>query len=139
MRPNLLRSDLRTGIGLLLSGLVSVMLAGCSDAGPPNVGCEQGRCVSDGDAARGKSIIAAIGCGVCHSIPGVAGANGIVGTPLQEFGRRQLIAGRIPNEASALVQWIKNAPSLSPTTGMPSLPLTQKEASDVAAYLYTLR
>jgi cytochrome c1 len=115
------------------------ILAGCSDDAQLNTGCDHARCVTDGDPAKGKAIISAIGCGVCHTIPGVSGANGIVGTPLQAFGRRQLIAGAIPNEPAALVQWGKDAPSLVPSTGMPRLPLTKEEASDVAAYLYTLR
>jgi cytochrome c1 len=95
--------------------------------------------VTNGNPEKGKAIISAIGCGVCHTISGVSGAHGIVGTPLQAFGRRRLIAGAIPNEPAALVQWIKDAPSLAPSTGMPRLPLTKEEASDVAAYLYTLR
>jgi hypothetical protein len=132
-------SDWRLFFSGLLAILVGCTLAGCSDDGHPNVGCERARCVTNGTPEKGKAIISAIGCGVCHTIPGVQGAHGVVGTPLQAFSRRQLIAGAIPNEPAALVQWINDAPSLAPSTGMPRLPLTKEEASDVAAYLYTLR
>lgn len=138
MRQYLLRSDRRPIVGALLAALVGWMLAGCSDEQSSAV-CDDPRCVMQGNAERGKSVIATIGCGVCHTIPGVSGAHGVVGTPLNAFGRRQLIAGAIPNEPAALVQWIRDAPSLDPNTGMPNLPLTEEQASDVAAYLYTLR
>ena len=54
------------------------------------------------------------------------------------FGARPLISGRLPNQPDVLVQWIINAPSLDPSTGMPPMPLTEHQARDVAAYLYTL-
>lgn len=137
MRQHLLRLTNSSVVGAALAAMM--LLAGCSEEPTSDAGCKDARCVISGDAQRGKSIIAEIGCGVCHSIPGVSGAHGIVGTPLRDFARRQLIAGSIPNDPDMLVQWIRDAPSLAPNTGMPSLPLTEKEASDVAAYLYTLR
>lgn len=92
-----------------------------------------------GEPDRGRAVIAAIECGVCHEIPGVLGANGIVGPSLEDFGRRQLIAGVVPNEPALLERWVRDAPSLAPETGMPDLPLSEDQARDVAAYLYTLR
>jgi cytochrome c1 len=92
-----------------------------------------------GDAMAGRAVIASVACGVCHRIPGVRGAHGIVGPPLTEFGRRQFIAGIVANQPAVLVRWVKDAPSIAPNTGMPGLPLTDEEARDVAAYLYTLR
>lgn len=92
-----------------------------------------------GDPDAGASIIARTACGVCHTIPGIPGANGIVGPSLQGFARRTTIAGVVPNQPSILVQWIQDAPSLAPDTLMPSMPLHKMEARDVAAYLYTLQ
>jgi cytochrome c1 len=80
-----------------------------------------------------------VGCGVCHIIPGVPGAAGIVGPPLTTFARRTYIAGIVPNEPAALVAWVRNAPSLAPQTAMPRLPISQDEATHIAAYLYTLQ
>lgn len=91
------------------------------------------------DAEMGRQAIAAIGCGACHRVPGVEGARGIVGPSLEGFGRRQLIGGVIPNKPTQLIRWVKDAPSLIPDTGMPDLPLSQDQARDIAAYLYTLR
>ncbi|MCT9000307.1 c-type cytochrome [Chelativorans intermedius] len=111
-----------------------IVLAACNDADAP----EEQR-VLEGDAEAGRAAIAEVECGVCHRIPGVAGANGIVGPPLDSFGRRQLIAGVLPNRPGVLVRWVSDAPSLVPNTGMPQMPLDKKQARDVAAYLYTLR
>ena len=49
-----------------------------------------------------------------------------------------MIAGRFPNQPEVLTAWLIDAPSLSPETGMPPMPLTGAEARDVAAWLYTL-
>lgn len=92
-----------------------------------------------GDPKTGAAVIADIGCGVCHVIPGIPGARGTVGPPLAGFAGRAYIAGTIPNRPELLVQWVRDAPSLAPDTAMPDLPLTDRQALDVAAYLYTLR
>ncbi|WP_204985697.1 c-type cytochrome [Microvirga pakistanensis] len=95
--------------------------------------------VVGGDPERGRTIIDTVECGVCHIIPGVAGAHGIVGPSLEKFGHRQLVGGVAPNHPAILTRWVKDAPEIAPNTGMPSLPLTEDEARHVAAYLYTLR
>lgn len=113
--------------------MLLLALAGCNGEVPAD------QRIVGGDAERGRRVIAAIECGACHIIPGIRGAHGVVGPPLTEFGRRQLIAGVVPNHPGILMTWVKNAPSIAPNTGMPELPLTDDQARDVAAYLYTLR
>jgi L-cysteine S-thiosulfotransferase len=88
---------------------------------------------------RGRQIIAEIGCGACHQIPGIANARGKVGPSLKDFAERNLIAGRFPNRAAELMLWVSDAPALDPETGMPPMPLDRDGARDVAAYLLTLR
>lgn len=95
--------------------------------------------VIGGDPELGRAVIAAVECGVCHSIPGIAGANGVVGPPLEDFAQRQFIAGIVPNEPGILARCVRDAPSIAQNTGMPDMPITEEEARDVAAYLYTLR
>jgi mono/diheme cytochrome c family protein len=114
--------------------LALTWLAACDGGGIPD---EQR--VIGGDVVAGRAVIAAIECGVCHRIPGIRGANGIVGPPLDDFGRRQFIAGLAPNRPAVLVRWVRDAPSIAPNTGMPELPLTEDQARHVAAYLYSLR
>lgn len=91
-----------------------------------------------GDPPRGQELIGRVGCGACHTIPGVEWPQGTVGPSLRGFANRGLIAGRFPNEPETLALWVRNAPALIPETGMTPMPLTEEEARDVAAYLYTL-
>ncbi len=79
------------------------------------------------------------GCGKCHNVPGIHGANGVVGPPLVALSRRTYIAGNFPNTPENLVHWVMAPQSMKPKTAMPELGLTEPQARDVAAYLYTLR
>jgi cytochrome c1 len=92
-----------------------------------------------GNPARGPAIAERYGCGSCHTIPGVTGARGLVGPPLLWWSRRTFIAGELPNTPENLVRWIRDPQSVEPQTAMPALGLSDAEARDVAAYLYTLR
>jgi cytochrome c len=92
-----------------------------------------------GDAERGRLLMAQYQCGRCHAIPGVAGARGRLAVPLDAFGARSYIAGRIPNRPPALARWIVDPPSLVPGTAMPNLGVSPAEALDIAAYLGRLR
>lgn len=109
------------------------------------VGCTGGKTLPtytamvSGNAAHGQQVIESKGCGSCHVIPGIHDAKGLVGPPLMFFSRRTMIAGELPNSPENLVRWLKNPPAVEPGTAMPNLGLTDKQAQDVAAYLYTLR
>jgi cytochrome c len=93
----------------------------------------------DGNTGRGKQLILSYGCGSCHTIPGIHAARGVVGPPLMFFSRRTMIAGELPNSPENLIRWIRDPKAVEPGTAMPTLGLTEYEAHDVAAYLYTLR
>ncbi|MBV9355223.1 MAG: c-type cytochrome [Chloroflexi bacterium] len=89
----------------------------------------------------GQQIIATKPCVGCHTIPGVAGANGTVGPNLAGVAGRSTIAGgAVPNNGPAdLKAWVENAPGVKPGTAMPNEGLTDDEATKVAAYLETLK
>lgn len=92
-----------------------------------------------GQAARGAALIEAKGCGACHTIPGIRGAEGVVAAPLTTFARRTFIAGELPNTPENLVRWVRDPRSVEPHTAMPAVGLTDQQARDIAAYLYELR
>jgi cytochrome c1 len=94
--------------------------------------------IAGADAGRGRQVIERVACGACHIIPGVSWPRGRVGPSLEGFAGQALVAGRFPNRPEIVAQWVRNAPSLAPQTGMPPIPMTEQEARDVAAYLYTL-
>jgi cytochrome c1 len=97
------------------------------------------RVPTGGNAAQGKLVIERYNCGSCHTIPGVRGARGLVAPPLFWFARRTYIGGEVPNTPDNLVRWVLSPQSIEPKTAMPALGLTEQQARDVAAYLYTLR
>ena len=107
--------------------------------------CRDGRAMPNylprtgGNASAGAVVIAQKGCGSCHTIPGIRGARGLVGPPLLFFSRRTMIAGELPNTPENLVSWVRSPQSVEANTAMPNLGLTDQEARDVAAYLYTLQ
>ena len=108
-------------------------------------GCQGGKATgvyavyTGGNWQTGKQLIVKYRCGACHTIPGVDDANGMVGPPLIWFARRTYVAGEIPNTPPNLVRWLRDPKSVEPGTAMPELGLSDQDARDVAAYLYTLR
>ncbi len=105
----------------------------------PASGAEPAWAVVGGDARRGVQLIKTLGCAACHTVPGVAGAHGNVGPPLTRFGDRVFIAGMLPNTPPNLVRWIRDPQGVIPGNAMPNMRVTEAEARDIAAYLYTLR
>lgn len=95
--------------------------------------------IPDGNAERGRALIADHGCATCHSIPGERGPLAHVGPPLTQFSRRTNIGGSLPNRPDVLVRFLMNAPRELPGTGMPDLDLSEAEARDIAALLYSFR
>ncbi|MFD0857891.1 c-type cytochrome [Roseovarius aquimarinus] len=94
--------------------------------------------VAGGDAARGRDLMRDHGCGACHRIPGVPGAHGTVGPSLAGLAERAYIAGILTNAPGELTRWLIDPPYFSQDTAMPDLGVTEAEAMDMTAYLYTL-
>ena len=95
--------------------------------------------VPGADARRAPRLIQDYGCAGCHTVPGVRGADGNVGPPLTRFGDRTYIAGVLRNTPANLVRWIREPQSVVPGNAMPNMGVSEAEARDIAAYLYTLR
>ena len=119
-----------TARSLRLFPLAVVALAACKP--PP----DQRQFTPIADAARGKAAIERVGCGSCHTIPGVRWPQGKAGPDLDGLSERALIAGKLPNRPDVLAAYIRNAPALVPNSGMPAMPVSEAEAADIAAYLY---
>lgn len=92
-----------------------------------------------GDPARGRTLLRHYGCAGCHTVPGVPGAQGKVGPPLQGIAGRVYLAGILENTPANLIRWIEDPPALDPRTAMPRTGAAGPDARDIAAYLYTLR
>ena len=115
-------------------GLAAGALAACGRAD----GATVAQRVDGGDPGRGKQAIMRYGCGGCHVIPGVTLARGMVGPPLTNWAERRVIAGEVENTPEHLIVWITYPQAVEPGTDMPNMGVTDGDARDIAAYLYTL-
>lgn len=121
------------------------LLSGCSPRahdihkGSTQASTQDGSLLGVGNADIGRDLTDRVGCGACHQIRGLPDATGRVGPPLTFLSRRAYIAGVLPNNPDALVQWIMSPQSVKPGDAMPDLGLSRTQASDIAAYLYTLQ
>lgn len=120
-----------------------VLLTACSSAGSffgsnGRSALEPVQAVAGGDPLRGTLAIQSYGCGACHVVPGIAGANSLVGPPLVAWAERRYIAGKLPNQPEFLIEWIRFPQAIEPGSAMPNMGVTEQEARDISAYLYTL-
>lgn len=116
--------------------LLVILLAACSRNEVEHAATEM---TGGGIPERGKAAIEKYGCGSCHTIPGVTGANSVVGPPLTKIASRMYLAGHLQNTPANMMQWIRHPQQHEPKTVMPNMGVTESDARDIAAYLYTLR
>jgi cytochrome c2 len=95
--------------------------------------------LTGGSVARGRRAFRHHGCGSCHEIDGDFTSQGHAGPALDELALQSYLPGGLPNEPDALVRWIRFPRHVVPTTAMPELGVNERDARDLAAYLYTLR
>ena len=95
--------------------------------------------LTGGDPERGRSAIGKYGCGGCHTIPGVDGANATVGPPLNNIASRAVLGGHLSNSPDNMKLWIQKPQQIDPKNVMPDMGVTDQDAKDITAYLYTLK
>lgn len=115
--------------------VAAVLLLAACDAGPRKLALA----VPGGDPTTGRVLITRYGCDACHTIPGIRTARGMVGPPLAGIAGRTFIAGTLDNTPENMVRWIRDPWAVDSATAMPNLGVTEQQARDIAAYLYTLR
>lgn len=114
---------------LLVLPLAAVLLGGCAH-----------RSRSEQlEVQHGANLIQHYGCGSCHMIPGINGADGLVGPPLTHWGRRSYIAGMMPNNPDNLTFWVQHPQKVVPGVDMPEMGIDDQEARAIAAYLDTIQ
>jgi len=95
--------------------------------------------MTGGDPKEAVKIITRYGCAACHEIPGAEVPGGQAAAPLAGIGQRLYLGGAVANTPENLISWIVNPKQFDPRTAMPVTGISQREARDVAAYLYRLR
>ena len=118
-------------VALLAAAGALPLAAAAADIGAPTW------VVPGGDARRGAQWIGQFGCAACHTVPGVPDARGNVGPPLERFATRTYIAGMLRNEPANLIRWIRDPQGVVPGNAMPDMGVSEAQARDIAAYLYS--
>ncbi len=113
--------------------LLASLLCGCRQSVE-----QQAAAMTGGDPARGKGLVQRYGCVSCHAIPGVA-LDGTIGPSLEGIARKEILAGKVPNEAKNMIRWIRDPQGLQPGSVMPDMDIPEQDGRDIAAFLYTLR
>lgn len=85
-----------------------------------------------GDAKRGKELFEQVGCLGCHSMTAQNQSANDFGPDLGALGSKI-------RDKNWLFTWLKDPRRYFPHTKMPSLRLTDAEASDIVAYLMSLK
>lgn len=104
--------------------LLPLVLAGCDD--------------DPAASTAARALIAQNGCGTCHRIPEIDGADGVTGPPLMAMSRQVYVAGILPNTIEALTAFIADPQAVDPRSAMPDLGLSHDEARQIAQYLYAV-
>jgi mono/diheme cytochrome c family protein len=94
--------------------------------------------LTGGNPKVGRMLMRQFGCAGCHTVSGVPGGVGRVGPQLDTVSRQVYIAGVLTNTPDNLVQWIVDPKAANPRSAMPRTGITEAQARDVAAYLYSL-
>jgi cytochrome c1 len=94
--------------------------------------------IASGDPATGQRLFVEAGCGGCHTLHGLPGAIGISGPNLTNVGLRPTLAGEaVANTPQSMVAWLLDPPAVKPGATMPRVGLTERQAQDVAAFLFS--
>ncbi|HWJ39409.1 MAG TPA: c-type cytochrome [Sphingomicrobium sp.] len=117
--------------GAVLAGVIYDAVDDRSDA------WNHAAAATGGNPSRGEAMFIQYGCGSCHGLKHVRKATGMVGPPLDGIAVRAIIAGKLPNQPDNMVRWIRDPQQVTPGTDMPDLHVSQRDARDITAFLYT--
>jgi cytochrome c2 len=107
-----------------LKAVVDYLFEHSADYNPPEA-------PGGGSVANGKKLFKTIGCMACHGIEDVTSYHADFAPDLSGTGSKL--------SAPWVYSWIRNPRHFDPDTRMPSLRLSNQEASDITAYLMSKR
>ena len=124
--------------GLAAWAAVLLALAACA-CGTGSAEARQAAAITGGNPALGPGLMRRYGCQTCHVIPGVDGADGLVGPSLAGIASRSYVGGVLTNAPENMIRWIVDPKGVDSLTAMPATGVSAGDARHIAAYLYTLR
>ena len=119
------------------TALLLMIAAGCK----PNATTVQwAKEATGGNPQRGEAALVRYGCIACHTVDGIRQSQAAtVGPPLTRMASRTYLAGNLQNTPETLIRWIQKPREIHPDTAMPDVGVTDSDAQDMAAYLYTFK
>lgn len=123
------RPHSNTTVTIITTVVVSTLLCGCGTSHNDE---------RQAQVNRGRLASTRLGCDACHEIDGAASTRIRAAAPLRGISGQLLIAGQLANSEINLARWIVDPRAIKPGTAMPNLVVTENEARDIAAYLYSL-
>jgi cytochrome c len=118
-----------------LIAVLLLALTACKPSGATKLWASE---TTGGNPEHGKKAIGKYGCAACHTIDGIR-SEAMVGPPLTRMAARSYLAGSLQNNAENLIRFIQHPRAVHNDTAMPEMRLTDEEARDIAAYLYTYK
>jgi cytochrome c len=118
-----------------LIAVTLIALTACKPSGAARLWASE---TTGGIPEHGKKAIGKYGCTACHTIDGIS-SEAMVGPPLTRLAARSYLAGNMQNNAANLIRFIQHPRAVHKDTAMPEIGLTDEEARDIAAYLYTYK
>src|ERR1041385_1406720 len=118
---------------MIFSLLATACLTACKPGAATKLWASE---ATGGNPDHGKDAIGKRGCAACHMIDGIS-SEAMVGPPLTRMAARSYLAGSLQNNGTNLVRFIQHPHSVHNDTAMPEMGLTDQEARDIAAYLYS--
>ncbi len=128
----------RLGMGGLLLVFLALAIALLINTANNPTSAMAKQSVPQGDPLQAPQAIQKYGCGSCHTIAGIAGAEGAVGPRLTHLSQRSFLAGELPNTPENLILWIQHPQQVKPGTAMPEMGVSDADARNIAAYLYSM-
>jgi len=110
-------------------------VASCRDTSVEN----RAAAITGGNVTRGRAAISKYGCAGCHTIPGIDNPGATVGPTLERIASRPLLGRQLPNTPENIMKWLQDPQRIDPKSPMPDMGVTDEDARDIAAFLYTLR
>jgi len=133
-RPSVRGSALALGLAILVVAVGGIVADAIDERGDIRA---HAAAMIGGDPTRGEAMFIQYGCGSCHGVKHVRKATGMVGPPLDGIAIRAIIAGKLDNNPANLERWIRDPQAVTPGTAMPDLQVGERDARDIAAFLYT--
>ncbi len=90
-------------------------------------------------AEYGRSLFTSKACTGCHTIQGMAEAQGKVGPELTHQASNSLIVDALPNTEENLKKYLKDPAGVKPGALMPNQYLTDSEIEALVSFLRTLK